>query len=373
MTGATRPNQPAESFSYDKVGNILTSVDASNWTYNQNNALIGYDGVNYMYDQNGNTTSKNESGQITSYLYTANDRLAQVNLPNGHIATYLYDPFGRRISKTVDGKTTYFMYADEGLIAEMDSSGNVQKTYGWKPSGTWGTNPVLMTQGGSVYFYHNDHLGTPQKMTDATGNIVWSAVYTSFGEATVDGTSTITNNLKFPGQYYDAETGLNYNWNRYYDSKAGRYISEDPIGFWGGINLYCYVRNNSLNHIDVYGLIGYGPINMWTDKDVENWEPPSPTNMCELGCYLSFHYNAYEASVVYDFEIKQIDDNRLLPYDPGDVEGADAAKERVYQDYINTLKDLISQCQSCYDACKKQKECNDNKPPAPPIFPNYQN
>ena len=128
LTGATRPSLPVESFSYDKVGNRLTSVDALNWTYNQNNALIGYDGVNYMYDQNGNTTSKNESGQITSYLYTANDRLAQVNLPNGHIATYLYDPFGRRISKTVDGNTTYFMYSDEGLIAEMDAAGNVQKT-----------------------------------------------------------------------------------------------------------------------------------------------------------------------------------------------------------------------------------------------------
>ena len=254
MINATRPSLPVESFSYDKVGNRLTSADASNWTYNQNNALIGYDGVNYMYDPNGNTTSKNESGQITNYLYNAKNRLTQVNLPNGHIATYLYDPFGRRISKTVDGTTTYFMYSDEGLIAEMDSSGNVQKTYGWKPGGTWGTNPVLMTSNGQTYFYHNDHLGTPQKMTDSTGKIVWSAVYTSFGEATIDGTSTITNNLRFPGQYYDAETGLNYNWNRYYDPIIGRYLTADPIGLMGGPNTYRYSSNNPSRFYDYEGL-----------------------------------------------------------------------------------------------------------------------
>ena len=251
LAGATRPSLPAESFSYDKVGNRLTSVDASNWTYNQNNALIGYDGVNYMYDQNGNTTSKNNNGMITNYSYTANDRLTQVNLPSGHIANYLYDPFGRRISKTVDGTTTYFMYSDEGLIAEMDSSGNVQKTYGWKPNSTWSTNQVLMATGGNTYFYHNDHLGTPQKMTDVNGNVAWSAVYTSFGEATIGSTSRVTNNLRFPGQYYDAETGLNYNWNRYYDPKTGRYISVDPIDV---MDIYLYAKNNLLHNIDFNGL-----------------------------------------------------------------------------------------------------------------------
>ena len=266
LTGATRPSLPSESFGYDKVGNRLTSVDASNWTYNQNNALIGYDGVNYMYDPNGNTTSKNNNGLITSYLYNAKDRLAQANLPNGHIANYLYDPFGRRISKTVDGNATYFMYSDEGLVAEMDGSGNVQKAYGWKPGGTWGTNPVLMTVNGQTYYYHNDHLGTPQKMTDSTGAIVWSAVYMSFGEATVDSTSTITNNLRFPGQYYDAETGLCQNWQRDYLQELGRYIEADPIGQKGGINIYEFTGNSPMNRIDPFGLSWFG----WTHK-VYDW------------------------------------------------------------------------------------------------------
>ncbi len=84
-------------------------------------------------------------------------------------------------------------------------------------------------------YYHNDHLATPQKKTDSSGVVVWSADYKPFGEATVT-VSTITNNLRFPGQYYDPETGLNYNLNRDYNPVLGRYIEKDPIGFRGGIN-----------------------------------------------------------------------------------------------------------------------------------------
>jgi RHS repeat-associated protein len=83
---------------------------------------------------------------------------------------------------------------------------------------------------------HNDHLGTPQKMTDSTGTVVWSADYKPFGEATVT-ISTITNNLRFPGQYFDAETGLNYNYFRDYNPMIGRYVEADPWNT-GVIRLY---------------------------------------------------------------------------------------------------------------------------------------
>ena len=112
-----------------------------------------------------------------------------------------------------------------------------------------------MKEEGNYYFYHNDHLGTPQKMTSTNGTAAWSATYSSFGEATVDISSTITNNLRFPGQYYDKETGLHYNWFRHYDPEIGRYLRADPIGLIGGINLFAYTSNKPIIWIDPYGLI----------------------------------------------------------------------------------------------------------------------
>jgi RHS repeat-associated protein len=91
-------------------------------------------------------------------------------------------------------------------------------------------------------------------MTDATGTVAWSADYKPFGEATVT-VSTITNNLRFPGQYYDAETGLNYNYYRDYNPALGRYIETDPIGLSGGINLFVYVANSPIKLIDELGLV----------------------------------------------------------------------------------------------------------------------
>ena len=68
------------------------------------------------------------------------------------------------------------------------------------------------------------------------GNVVWKAAYDPFGEAQVDPSSTVTNNFRFPGQYYDEESGLHYNWHRYYDPRTGRYVTADPIGIEGGEN-----------------------------------------------------------------------------------------------------------------------------------------
>ncbi len=169
-------------------------------------------------------------------------------------STYYYDPFGRRLWKEVAGIRTYFVYADEGLVAEVDAAGNVIKSYGYKPGSTWTTDPLFMKVEGQYYFYQNDHLGTPQKLTAVNGAVMWSAKYSSFGEGDVDLSSTITNNLRFPGQYFDQETGFNYNYFRYYNYSIGRYFRPDPIGFDGGINLYVYVLNNPVNWTDELGL-----------------------------------------------------------------------------------------------------------------------
>ncbi len=82
---------------------------------------------------------------------------------------------------------------------------------------------------GKLYYVHTDHLGTPQVMTDENANIVWKAVYDPFGKATIT-VNTVELNVRFPGQYYDQETGLHYNYFRYYDPETGRYLTSDPIG-----------------------------------------------------------------------------------------------------------------------------------------------
>ena len=227
--------------------------------YNKNNELLQKDTSEFTYDENGNMISKTVAGSTTNYQYDIDNRLLSVEEDGSAVASYYYDPFGRRLWKDVDGTKTYFHYADEGLVAEADGTGAVVKSYGYVPNSTWTTDPLFMTVGGEYYFYQNDHLGTPQKMTSVTGAVVWSANYDAFGTAIVDPASSVVNNLRFAGQYFDAETELHYNWHRYYDPSTGRYLTVDPIGLEGGINLFSYANGNPVNVIDPIGFMGRKP------------------------------------------------------------------------------------------------------------------
>lgn len=108
-------------------------------------------------------------------------------------------------------------------------------------------------------YVHTDALGTPLRVTDKSGVVIWQASYDPFGAATVnddpdgDGVHQALN-LRFPGQYFDAETGLHYNYFRDYDKDSGRYIESDPIGLWGGTNTYAYTGGNPTSFIDPIGL-----------------------------------------------------------------------------------------------------------------------
>ncbi|ENW35385.1 hypothetical protein F922_02383 [Acinetobacter baumannii NIPH 201] len=113
----------------------------------------------------------------------------------------------------------------------------------------------------NVWFYHCEHLGTPQEMNDHTGAIVWKAQYKAWGECKVEPTKSdffenseiISNNIRFQGQYFDGETGLYYNHYRYYSPYVGRFISKDPIGLLGGNNVYVYAKK-PITWIDSKGL-----------------------------------------------------------------------------------------------------------------------
>lgn len=103
-----------------------------------------------------------------------------------------------------------------------------------------------------LYFIHNDHLGTPQVVTDENQTVVWEGRQKPFGEVEVT-TNTIDNDARFPGQYLDEESGLHYNYFRDYDPTIGRYIQSDPIGLEGGINTYAYTLNNPIRYTDPTG------------------------------------------------------------------------------------------------------------------------
>ena len=171
----------------------------------------------------------------------------------------MYDPFHRRIAKKVGDTVTVFTYADEGLDAEdrysaADSSAIKQQIYGYYPDSEWTTNPVFTRTDGNTYFYVNDQIGTSQMVFDASGKAVWEGEHNAFGQALDLKFNGVENPLRFAGQYFDSETGLHYNWHRYYAPELGRYISMDPLGVYDGLNMYLYAQGNPLSYYDPYGL-----------------------------------------------------------------------------------------------------------------------
>nr|WP_279634494.1 RHS repeat-associated core domain-containing protein [Paraburkholderia steynii] len=117
----------------------------------------------------------------------------------------------------------------------------------------------------ATYVYQNDHLGKPQELVDASGKVVWLGRYRAWGALRgaklANGAAAETGNLiRAQGQYHDEELGLHYNRHRYYDPHAGRFVSRDPIGLRGGINLYAFAPN-PVQWIDPLGLTGTFPSN----------------------------------------------------------------------------------------------------------------
>ena len=267
------------AFSYDENGNTV-NMGNKGFAFNQNNRMIQasadgtpaagytYNGFDqrikktagdittiYHYDQSGNLISEsNESGEnIIDYIYLGNTRIAAVLSPTGECQGDL-DNDG-----DVDGSDLAVFAVDFGRT-DCDTRSPSEDIFGDNNDVDWSDLAVFAGNFGgtdcraeSVYYYHNDHLGTPQKMTDVNGTVVWSADYRPFGQADVT-VNTVANNFRFPGQYEDEETGLHYNWHRYYDPGIGKYLRADPIGIQGGINLFAYVSNDPVGGIDTTGL-----------------------------------------------------------------------------------------------------------------------
>ncbi|AWF80171.1 hypothetical protein BTJ40_04690 [Microbulbifer sp. A4B17] len=257
-----------ESFTYDGVGNRISyklekggsvnnfSSVPSLSNYNNRNQLESTTGdysANFTYGNNGHTVQKVKNGVKWDYHYNHEERLIAVAKDGITVGKYRYNPYGQRIYKETES-ATYFLYNQEGMAAEYDHGGNLIREYHFKPGMPWMTEPLFQrVASGEINYYQNSRQGVPQKMLSKSGEVSWEARYFSFGKAKTI-VSIVENNLRFPGQYFDSESGLHHNYMRDYDPELGRYIQADPVGLKGGLGNYIYVGNNPSFWSDPLGL-----------------------------------------------------------------------------------------------------------------------
>ena len=180
----------------------------------------------------------NQAGQLTrQYLYLAGQPIAVIDTPAG-----------KPLSKEE---------LSAHVLLGLDAQ-NILKHLWHSLAGSDGNEQTA--------WLHVNHLGAPEAATDASGQLIWQASYAPFGAAKIiqasatvngqgQGSNQFTLNLRLPGQYFDAETGLFYNKQRYYDPARGEYLTPDPLGTPDGPNGYSYVRFNPLRYVDPDGLI----------------------------------------------------------------------------------------------------------------------
>lgn len=265
----------ALTYAYDATGRLVSALDTATgssfgslaWTYDRNGNRQSetrntgtmpyvYSPPNWLYQKGSETRPRTVNGNTAStgtatFTYDGFNRLA-TSQTAAETTTYTYNALGQRIKKiNQNGLATAFHYGPDGeLLYEQDQAGNT-KVYVWLD----GRPLARIDNNAQIYTYHVDHLGTPQAMTNSAAAVVWKADYEPFGKAAVKlPVSTIENNLRLPGQYYDRETGLHYNYFRDYDPGTGRYVEADPVGLQGGMNLYSYVNGNPISRIDPLGL-----------------------------------------------------------------------------------------------------------------------
>ena len=250
LTGVYAGERWLEYYSYDPAGNRAASHRGPA-TVEPGNRLTRPGADTYEYDARGNVTASTVDGQPWTFEYDLRNQMVAAHGPSGTVR-FGYDALGRRISKTTDSRQTRYVWCGEQVMREIVTSdqGVVTRDYLYQPS-TY--KPLAMRIGADCYFFHTNHASTPERISSASGQIVWSARYESFGEAHID-VALIDNPLRFQGQYYDDETKLHYNRFRYYSPRLGRYLSVDPIGLLGGHNLYTYVGNDPVNRADPLGL-----------------------------------------------------------------------------------------------------------------------
>ena len=260
VTGVQRPGAAFEPIDLDPAGNILRMPGLSGVRMLDGNRLSEANGERFEYDRRNHIAVRFTGTRETRYHYDSRDFLVKVERTGEPDWTAAYDPLGRRAWKQWgDGKRVEYFWDTDRLIAERDESGRLRVYVYADP---FAMVPVLFVEyasadadpaDGQRYYVFTDQIGCPTRVEDDSGVAVWSARIDPYGRATVDPASVIDFAFRFPGHWFDAETGLHYNRFRYYDPALGRYLQSDPIGLAGGLNLYGYSDGNPLVRVDVRG------------------------------------------------------------------------------------------------------------------------
>jgi RHS repeat-associated protein len=292
------------------INSVATAI-AQNSGTNQLASLAVSGGSTTTVDttSNGNIADFKIAGTtITSFTYNQANQMASATGPLGSSATYEYGFDGQRLLKTPSsGYPIAYQYgqAAKELLAENDLHSGQAADYIYMDPGR-NARPIGQVDptSGNVYYTHTDRQGTPQLLTDASQNIVWSAAYNPFGDTSSFSGTLTTQSLRLPGQYFDPETGNNHNGFRDYAGTLTRYIQSDPIGLRGGMNTYQYVKGNPFKYTDRLGLdpgspacqegsvmcgSGPGPGPIWHFLNPDDPDPSGPggdPNPCTVGSVL---------------------------------------------------------------------------------------
>jgi RHS repeat-associated protein len=255
---AELPQGQGSFFQYDSGGNLLQQPGLADVAVRDGNRLNTANGDRFEYNARNHISGRSGRSVKTSYRYDSCDMLTACENGHGRWEAQ-YDALGRRIRKNFGGNKTEFYWDRDRVAAEVRNEGTVRL---YIYADDFALTPLLFVdyasldadpKDGKGYYVFGNHLGAPLLVEDDSGNVTWAAQVDPYGAARIEPHSVLELNLRFPGHYYDTETGLQYNRFRYYSPELGRYLQSDPVGIRGGPNLYSYPAN-PLKRVDVLGL-----------------------------------------------------------------------------------------------------------------------